>query len=94
MTVSAPCGQLRTCWALLPGEDGVVGAAGPAALHVREAGGGQQLAVLAGRPLLALRLHQHVQRVQLRGQRAPAVCVQEAFDDQEGTPCDRESRRA
>ena len=74
----------------LPGQDGVVGTPGPPAPHVSEAGGGQERAVLGGGPLAALRLHQHVQWEQHRGQGAPPVRVQEALDDQDAATCRRE----
>ena len=70
-----------------PGQDSIVGSPRPPAPHVSEAGGAQERAVLGGGPLTALRLHQHVQRVQQRGQRAPPVRVQEALDDQDAATC-------
>ena len=71
----------------LPGQDSIIGSPRPLAPHVSEAGGGQERTVLAGGPLTALRLHQHVQRVQQRGQGAPPVRVQEALDDQDAATC-------
>ncbi|KAB1252503.1 LINE-1 retrotransposable element ORF2 protein [Camelus dromedarius] len=78
------CNVLRPRRESLAGQDGVVVDAG-------EAGGRQERAVLRGRPLPALRLHQHVEGVELRGQRPPPVWVQEALDDQDATACHTES---
>lgn len=82
--------SLQTHGELPPGEDGIINAPRSPALDVLEAGGSQERPVLGGGPLPALRLHQHVQRVQLRGPRAPSVCIQEAFDHQDAAAWDRE----
>ena len=65
----------------LPGQDGVVGAPGSAALDVVEAGGGQERAVLGRGPLAALGLHEHVERVELCGQGPPPTRIHEPLND-------------
>lgn len=72
---------------LFVSQHGVVDLPGEAVLDVGEAGGGQQGSVLSGRPLPSLRLNQHVERVELHGERARAVLVEQRLHQQHGASC-------
>lgn len=72
---------------LFVSQHGVVDLPGEAVLDVGEAGGGQQGSVLSGRPLPSLRLNQHVEGVELHGERARAVLVEQRLHQQHGASC-------
>lgn len=55
---------------LFVSQHGIVDLPSEAVLDVGEAGGGQEGSVLSGRPLPSLRLNQHVEGVELHGERA------------------------
>src|SRR4029434_3776356 len=68
-------------------QDGVVELARALDLDAGEAGGGEEAGVLGGAALPALRLHQHVEGVELRRQRPPAVLMQQGLHQQHPATC-------
>lgn len=77
---------------LFVSQHSVIDLPGEAVLDVGEAGGGQQGGVLSGRPLPALRLNQHVEGVELHGERAWAVFMEQRLHQQHGTSCRMECK--
>lgn len=72
---------------LLESEDGIVGFACPAHLHVSEAGQPEHMCVVRRRLLLPLRLNQHVQGEELGHDGTSVVLKQHSLYQQNTSTC-------
>lgn len=69
-------------WESFCGQDGIVDPASPPDLDVGKACSGEECCILRSLPLSALRLHQHVEGIQLGSYWAAIVFMQERFHQQ------------